>query len=534
MRRAWILLALPLLAAPAWPQCQLAKLLAADGATGAEFGFAVAVEGDTALAGAFAADGAAPAAGAVYVLQRAGASWVATQKLGASDGASGAAFGVSVDLDGDLAVVGASLHASVGPEAGAAYVFERSGGAWLEVAQLLPSDAEAFDRFGESVAISGERIVVGMHVADAAPPEAGAAYVFERRGGVWSETAKLTDPSAVDDDHFGAAVDVRGDRILLGARLDSTAGPLCGAAHVLELAGGAWTIAEELHASDAAGGDLFGWAVALGDDRLAVGATQQASGGPGAVYVFERAGGAWSEVARLAAADGAPGDRLGAALALDGTRVLAGAELHDGAGANAGAAYVFSPARGAWGEEARLVALDAQANDRLGASVGLAGDAVLAGAPFETELGIRAGALYAFSASGTSFQSLSASPAALSVGAGGVQALALDACQKHAGLLYVVAGSLSGTVPGLALGGVTLPLNPDPYLLYTATHAGAAPLAGGLGILDAGAAAQASFVLPAGAYPGLAGLTLHHAYVVVAPGGAVVFASSAAALRLSP
>ena len=227
LRRARILLALPLLAAPAWPQCQLAKLLAADGSTGAEFGFSVAVEGDTALVGAFSADGAVPAEGAVYVLQRAGASWVATQKLGASDGASGAAFGVSVDLNGDLAVVGASLYASVGPEAGAAYVFEKSGGAWIEVAQLLPSDAEAFDRFGESVAISGERIVVGMHVADAAPPEAGAAYVFERAGGVWSETAKLTDPSSrtCAAPHSGPAVESRRAPSRMRSPRTSTAAP---------------------------------------------------------------------------------------------------------------------------------------------------------------------------------------------------------------------------------------------------------------------------------------------------------------------
>ena len=180
------------------------------------------------------------------------------------------------------------------------------------------------------------------------------------------------------------------------------------------------------------------------------------------------------------------------------------------------------------------MALDAEPNDRLGVSVGLAGDAVLAGAPFENALGIRAGALYAFSASGTAFPSLSASPAALSVGAGGVQALALGSCEQHAGWLYVVVGSLSGTAPGLALGAVTLPLNPDPYLLYTATHAGAAPLAGGLGTLDAGAAAHASFVLPAGAFPGLAGLAAHHAYVVISPGGAVMFASVAAPLLFLP
>src|SRR5262245_41847010 len=108
-------------------QCQLEKLLAADGGTAAEYGFSVAIDGDTALVGAFSADGAAPAAGAVYVLKRDGAAWVATDKLTASDGASGAAFGVSVDLDGDVAIIGASLHPLAGPEAGAAYVFQRSG-----------------------------------------------------------------------------------------------------------------------------------------------------------------------------------------------------------------------------------------------------------------------------------------------------------------------------------------------------------------------------------------------------------------------
>jgi hypothetical protein len=515
-------------------QCQLERLLAADGGAGAEHGFSVAVDGDTALVGAFGADGAAPGAGAVYVLQRSGAVWVATDKLTASDGAGGSAFGVSVDLDGERAIVGASLHPAAGPEAGAAYVFERSGGAWHEAAQLLASDAEAFDRFGESVAISGDRAVVGMHVADDAPPEPGAAYVFERAGGVWSETAKLTDPTAADDDHYGAAVDVRGDRILLGARLDSSAGPLFGAAHVLDQAGGTWTITQELHASDAETGDAFGWSVELGDGRLLVGAIEQSNGGPGAVYVFELAGGVWGETARLTASDGAPGDRLGASLALDGERVLAGADMHDGRGANAGAAYLFAHAGGAWSEAARLVALDAEPNDRFGASAALDGDALLVGAPFEGTLGVRAGATYSFSASGSAFPSLLGAPASLSIAAGGVQALALHGCQEHAGLLYVVLGSLAGTSPGLALGGVTLPLNPDFYLLYTANHPGAPPLAGGLGLLDAGAAAQAVFALPPASFPALVGLAAHHAFVLVAPSGALLFASVPAPLAFAP
>ena len=115
-------------------------------------------------------------------------------KLQASDKEAGAFFGGSVAISGDRAIVGARLGASDGLAAGAAYFFERDGsGTWIEVAKVQASDKETGDFFGVSVAISGDRAIVGAPAEDTGGSDAGAAYFFERDAvsGTWSEVAKV-------------------------------------------------------------------------------------------------------------------------------------------------------------------------------------------------------------------------------------------------------------------------------------------------------------------------------------------------------
>src|SRR5690606_22516297 len=117
-------------------------------------------------------------------------------------------FGRSVSIDGDWAVVGA---------ANAAYVFTRSGSDWALAQALAPADNGANDDFGRSVAISGETVVVGAASADGVVEDAGAAYVFVRTDGVWSQQQKLAAPDGLAGDGFGAAVAISGDAIVVGA-----------------------------------------------------------------------------------------------------------------------------------------------------------------------------------------------------------------------------------------------------------------------------------------------------------------------------
>jgi hypothetical protein len=133
--------------------------------------------------------------------------------------------------------------------------------------------------------------------------------------------------------------------------------------------------------------------------------------------------------------------------------------------------------------------------------------------------------LFALDPSGPS---LLADASSVSLSQGGAQGLQLGACLEHAGDLYFLAGSATGTSPGFVFGGLPVPLNPDAYFLYTLNHPGSPPLATSFGVLDAWAKGSSSFALPPDSPATLAGLTLHHAYAVLGAGTLQVEAISPA------
>ncbi|NOK11951.1 DUF7507 domain-containing protein [Corallococcus exercitus] len=216
-----------------------AKLTASDAAEFDEFGYAVAISGDTALVSTLGADTAAGLnTGAAYVFVRSGTTWSEQAKLTASDATEDDQFGRSVALSGDTALVGAfAADTAAGVNSGAAYVFVRSGTMWSGQAKLTASDAAAGDVFGSGVALSGDTAVVGAYGDDtAAGVNAGAAYVFVRSGTTWSEQAKLTASDAAEGDQLGSAVALSGDTVVVGAALDDTAaGTNAGSAYVYVL-----------------------------------------------------------------------------------------------------------------------------------------------------------------------------------------------------------------------------------------------------------------------------------------------------------
>jgi len=328
---------------------QQAQLIAWDAAAYDSFGFSVALSGETALVGApYHTTGGKAYAGAAYVFTRSGGSWTAEAQLIAADGAAGDWFGYSVALSGETALVGARYHTTGGKAyAGAAYVFTRSGGSWTAEAQLIAADGADRDYFGYSVALSGETALVGApYHTVAGKTDAGAAYVFTRSGGSWTAEAQLTAADGAVLDSFGDSVALSGETALVGALGHDTAGQaVAGAAYVFTRTAGSWMQQAQLTAGDGAHGDFFGTSVALSGETALVGAPAHATGGQayaGAAYVFTRSAGAWTQQAQLTAGDGAVGDQFGDSVALSGETALVGAPYHDTAGqAAAGAAYVF-------------------------------------------------------------------------------------------------------------------------------------------------------------------------------------------------
>jgi MYXO-CTERM domain-containing protein len=346
------------------------RIVASDSAELDEFGYAVQLAGDRAIAGAYGEDSFR---GAAYVFARQGSSWIEEKKLVPSDRSAGDNFGCSVSLTADRAIVGAYGASSY---RGAAYVFAGNGTSWTEEQKLVPSTANEYDQFGAAVALADDRALVGAPGTDGAR---GAVYVFARSGSAWTEEQMLvaSDGSAGDD--FGYSVALSADRALVGSPGNDN---YSGAAHVFARSGNAWREEQKLVVSDRGEFQQVGNSVALSAERALVGAFWR-DDLRGAAYVFVRSGSSWVEEQRLAASDGADGDRFGNSLSLSGDRALIGAFAKN---TLRGAAYTFVRNGSAWGEEQILVASDGGANDLFAWSVSLAAGSALIGANYTDQL----------------------------------------------------------------------------------------------------------------------------------------------------
>lgn len=376
-----------------------AKLAAGDGEPADIFGGRVAIVGDTAVVGAQLDDDQGMQSGSVHVFVRGGGAWTAQAKLTALDGADDAHFGASIALFGDTAVVGAPDNNGQGKSSGAVYVFVQSGDGWIQQAKLTASDEAAEDQFGASVALAEDTLVVGAPNSDTVANQSGSAYVFGRTSDMWFEQAKLKAGDAEVNDHFGASVALSGDTAVVGATFEDDRAVDSGAAYVFVRSGGLWAEQVKLKASDAASDDLFGASVAVAADTAVVGALFHDTGAvnAGAAYVFVLREGAWVEEAMLLASDGGADDRFGSSVAVAGDTAVVGAPASNGPVdsplPDSGAAYVFMRI-GAWAERAKLRASDAAEGDGFGASVAVAGDTVVAGAPSKDGSGPDLGAAY--------------------------------------------------------------------------------------------------------------------------------------------
>jgi hypothetical protein len=390
----------------------------------------VAISGDTMVVGV-PQRGATPnvvndGIGAVHVFVRSGAAWVEQAVLLGANTEMGDRFGRSVAIDGDTIVVGAPGEASAfigdetdntAPFAGAAYVFARSGVTWTQQAYLKlstvvprpPTTTIAGFQFGMSVAISGDTVVVGAPY-DASRPDGsttgafGSAHVFVRSNGAWTQEARLESPTPHGSDQFGS-VAISGDTIAVGAYNEdrNTGEGATGGVSVFVRAGTTWTLQAHLTGSNRDAGDLFGAAVSLVGDTLAVGAQDEASNGApldnslpvaGAVYIFERTGTTWTQQAYLKPSNMDAGDRFGATLSLTPDTLVVGAPGEDsaafGAGGDptsnatpgAGAAYVFTRTGASWVQRLYLKASNTDANDQFG-RVAISGKTVVVASPGE-------------------------------------------------------------------------------------------------------------------------------------------------------
>jgi len=373
------------------------KLVASDGAAGDHFSESVSVSGDTALVGAAHDGDLGQYSGSAYIFENVGGVWTQTAKLLASDGAAEDRFGSRVSVSSDTALVVAMGDDDLGQDSGSAYVFERVGGVWSQTTKLLASDGAAGDSFGYSVAVSGETVLVGVMNDDDRGENSGSAYVFEKVGGVWTQTAKLLASDGAAEDWFGYSVAISGETAFVGARQDDDSGVDSGSAYVFERVGGVWTQTAKLLAADGDDGDSFGYSVSVSGEAALVGANSDDDLGnsSGSAYMFERGGGEWMQT-KLLAADGAAYDSFGCAVSIAGDRAIVGARSDDDGASNSGSAYIFENVGGAWGQTAKLMASDGAPDDWFGWSVSVSGGTAVVAARLDDDGGQDSGSAYVF------------------------------------------------------------------------------------------------------------------------------------------
>lgn len=325
-------------------------------------------------------------------------------KLNASDGTVCDQFGSALAIDGDILLVGARSAAcgESNGNCGAVYVFGAdAGGSWTQVATLVAANATEGDEFSAAVAISSDYAVIGAVKDDDGGSNSGAAYVFERYADGWLQVDKLVAEDADSTDHFGSAVAISGDYMVVGAFQDnptsSGSSSGYGAAYVFGRDGeGSWSQVDKLVAADASAYDHFGWSVAISGTIVVIGTPGDEPtgagteyGGTGAAYVFgQNIDGSWTQKDKLTA-DDSTAYRFGISVAIDGGIVVVGAsywfENCPAYPADCGAMYCFGrESDGSWTqrEKHNQSAADGAAEwIQYGEAVAISGDFVVAGAP---------------------------------------------------------------------------------------------------------------------------------------------------------
>ena len=386
---------------------QVKKLIADDVNEGDWFAESISMDGDTVVIGA------RPGA---YVFKRdAGGidNWGIVKKI------FGSSIGGAVDINSNTIIVGAPLNSDNGTSAGAAFIHERDEGGtenWGQVKELLPIATTELpgDHFGKSVDIDGDVAAVGAYSAmDAYGLNYGAVYVFERdhlgidNWGQFKKIQAFTEGAA--GDNFGWSVRVSENLVLVGAPYDDDNGSSSGSAYIFDRyydGSDNWGYdrVKKLLASDGAASDYFGYSVDISGGIAVVAAYRDDDNGTdsGSVYIYERdAGGTdkWGEVKKITSFDGIASDYFGFSVAASGTIIAVGAYGDDDKGSSSGSVYIYerdTDGPGAWGLMNKVNAPDGAASDCFGYAVSLSGSMLLVGAYGDDDKGSGSGSAYIF------------------------------------------------------------------------------------------------------------------------------------------
>jgi len=373
------------------------KMILSEAKGADNFGKSVSVFGDFAIVGAWTADEQGPESGAAFIYQRdAKDNWTFQQKVIASDGAAFHNFGTTVLINNNTIAISAPGNDDF---AGAVYLYEMSEeGAWVEITKLMAHDRSDADYFGSSISMSNDKLIIGAYGDDDLGKNAGAAYLFAKdpNSGAWKERQKLHNPEGTAGDKFGLSVAIDADQVVVGAENDNRKGSIT----FFTKESNKWKSYLQVFASDGEHKDRFGHSLSLSGEFLAVGA-DRVDGSTGAVYLFQQNYGGsnnWGELKKISPVDGDVNDRFGRKVAISDDFLLIGSEGHE---LGAGAAYLFRKDKGGhnnWGMANKMMAYDKAPKDLFGSSVSIYKEDIFIGAYQKDELEMGAGSLYQYKA----------------------------------------------------------------------------------------------------------------------------------------
>ncbi|UCH79645.1 MAG: hypothetical protein JSW20_07760 [Nitrospiraceae bacterium] len=387
--------------------CTTTKLVATDASAGNQFGFSVAMHGDYAIIGAQVgdADGTVDT-GAAYIYRRtASDTWDNGIKIVADDADPFDRFGWSASIYGDFAIVGAQFDNEGDNNAGAAYIFQRTGpdNTWDNGTKIMSQNPDANDHFGISVAISNEFAVIGATGDDDANTNSGAIYIFRNINNTWTPVTKILSPDAATDDFFGISVAISGNYVIAGATFADTTQTDTGAAYIFEWTGTSWGTGTNITPSNLNNRDFFGTAVSIDDNYAIVGARNNSDieATAGAAYIFQNTGSnTWSPGVKITARTGDidPGDNFGSSVAISEEYAIVGAESDDDQITNAGAAYVFrkTGSGNTWDSGTKINASDFETDALFGNAVAIEGSRAIVGSLLKDDGKSNSGAAYIF------------------------------------------------------------------------------------------------------------------------------------------
>jgi hypothetical protein len=359
-------------------------------------GESVAIVGESLFAGAPIMEGPGSQQGGVAVYAWLDDEWQKSGTLYASAGDGDAKFGQACAVDADTLVVGAPGEDAGLEGRGAVYVFVQENSEWIEQARLLPSISLDRHRFGTTVDIEGDRIIVGVSSLWV-PDDAGYAFIFERVDEAWQEVAALQPNDAISEMRFGISVGINNGVAFVGADYAAGNEPESGAVYVFASDTGVWEQIDRIVSHDGAEDTLFGWQLAADDGVLAIAQVHDGDLGrhAGAIYMYEAHEGGWEFVQKLTPPGLEQGDQFGFRLVLRGEHLL-GFAWDDDAGRGTGVVYSFRRITDTWLCTGVLQPPDVGEESSFGYGLAIYSDHAVIGAPGDTELSRHAGAVYTY------------------------------------------------------------------------------------------------------------------------------------------